>query len=637
MVFECLVALALLGQVGKLDAIKGANNVERHDVVRREAQVKPAAKSDGSTNLRPLGPSKLITSPYDAVVLALGDAELKSVKDQKYVRYLWVPDWMDRQMAFAKASLVINSTLSRVPTIVQPAALADGRLIRVDFLALTTSYKQADELVALFENLAARESFFHIRKATVEALLRQEDNFDFGIGETVEIQTTDPETWIRGEIKGREGANFRVQMQGRDVIDVTGPKSVRKLAITDGFARKNATRLTADYAKPELHKLGHLLSTDVPIMRLDEFNTFAFDSVNGGQYYQLTGLEGELLTVLSRLAGPGAGAKISKALEEQQRTGRVDSALAKASSITVCSDVTGRQRLTIVFNGDNMNPLYGAQLVFVTLDIAEDNDDPDSDPFRNPLDFGKFDGGEAIILMPNGLLCYVVFDAKLKIITSVPDTVAHNTEAVKVRGRAATVRVSAGLVCARCHERDANNYGYQAIVNDGYESQHELGSTIGDAGRRRDPQRANQETASQFQGDLTGPLDSARLTYQKQAHRATGYATTRPVVFALGDDYWGYWYDMVDPVRATRDLGFNLNRDDSIAVLLAIAPSLENDPDTAGVDDQTLKEDKILGRIKDGKRVTGMQWRTLFPLIAGRARNDQVREKIAVLLSTPRN
>ena len=223
-------------------------------------------------------------------------------------------------------------------------------------------------------------------------------------------------------------------------------------------------------------------------------------------------------------------------------------------------------------------------------------------------------------------------DANLNLLNNVPENVAFNKEAVKVRSLAATARVSSGLVCARCHDADADHFGFKPITNDALESQYELGSTIGDASRPGRARRANQESASNFGAELTGPLDQSRLIYQKQAHIATGYKTTRPVVFGLSEDYWGYWYDQATPVTVARDLGFNLNHDDAIRVLLAIAPSLENDPDTAGVLNETLKEDRVLARIKNGSRVTGMQWRTLFPLIAGRARQDQVREKIAVLI-----
>ena len=626
MVFELLFILSAMGQVGgRFDAL-----LDEAPGPRLEKAAKIAAV-EGDSNYRKLGPSKLITSPYDAVVLALGDADTKQADDQRYVRYLWVPDWMDRKMALAKASLVLNSTLSRVATIVQPAVLADGRLIRVDFRALTNDDDEADELVAVYENLAARESFFHVRQSTVASLRKQEQNLDFGIGETVEIQTVDPKKWVRGEIKGREGPNFRVQVTGRKTIDVTGPSSIRKIELP-AEVKPKALRVTAAYAEPELRRLGELLHTDVPIMRLDEFNVFAFDSVNGGQYYKLTGITGTFQEVLTKFAGKGAADKINSVLKEQQRTGRVDAATARASSLTTCSNVTGRQRMSIVFYGDNLNPTIGPQGVWVTLDIAEDNDDPESDPFRNPLEFGKFDGGEAILLMPNGLLCYIVFDANLNLLNNVPENVAFNKEAVKVRSLAATARVSSGLVCARCHDADAAHFGFKPITNDALESQYELGSTIGDASRPGRARRANQESASNFGAELTGPLDQSRLIYQKQAHIATGYKTTRPVVFGLSEDYWGYWYDQATPVTVARDLGFNLNHDDAIRVLLAIAPSLENDPDPAGVLNETLKEDRVLARIKNGSRVTGMQWRTLFPLIAGRARQDQVREKIAVLI-----
>lgn len=581
------------------------------------------AFSAAENNLVALGKDRLITAPHDAVTLALDDA--RTLDDlSPFVRYVWVPDWFDRPMAFAKVSLVANSVLSRVTTLAKPVSLADGRLLRIDFLKLTSTVKEAEDLLALYEKLADRESYFHVRQNTLQALIDTQRDAVKSLqdGDRIEIKTADGR-WLPGQKFSTKGEIIVVRFdthRGFHDVHVSNVRALSKVQAQEVVAE----RLQAPYAQPDISELSDLLSTDVPIMRLDEWVTFTFNSNNRGLYYELAGIGDTLKDVLTTFAGKDAADKMDNSLRAQQRTGRVDPALAQSCSITTKSRVTGRQRMTVAFYAGNTNPLLGPQPIFVTLDIAEDNEDLLSDPFRNPLDFKRFDGGEAIWTMPNGMLGYYVFDKNLKRLADVPPNVAFNREAPDGHPDASTARVSSGLICARCHDKTDTNFGFQQVTNDALDINRLLGSLTDDLGRV-EKQRALQELASKFQGDLDPILDSGRLTYQKQVHAATGKKTSREIAYALADDYWCYWYNSTTAVSFARDLGFNLNEDEAVSLLLAIPPA-------SGGKASTLNEDIILGKIKDRSAVTSLQGRSIFSLIATRAAKAGVRGKLAEVL-----
>jgi hypothetical protein len=519
-----------------------------------------------------------ITTPRDAVCLALADAQSLAPHEPPLVKYVWAPDWYEPGNAFAQVALVANSTFgSRSGNVIQPTSVAGGKLLRLDLAKFATSPEHLAEILQQYE------------------LLRGDDNFF-----NVEVALTPDRA-----IEVRSQANVR----GQAPSPAPSPKTV--------FA-------AAAYLFPEGDELFRLTGSSVPIMRLDEWVAFSFSSIDGGKYYELAGVEKTLAATIEKFAGKEAANKVLKQSELMRRAAeeakqrkepiaqtlsRIDPELAKTKAYISHSGVTGRQRIVMFIYGTATSPAVGPQLVAVTFDIKQANLDPAADPLRGPTAFERYDGGEAILVLPNGHLLYLVFNAKDEIIPSVPDNVAVDKQALKVRGNVSTARVFSGVSCANCHEATPSNYGWQNVTND-------LDDLLADDKSQADQLRALQIAAAQFPRSKTpvesritfdGVLSSARHGYQFRAQLGTNQKTTRQTVAGIADSYWGYWYDVITPQVAARDLGQVLSPS---AAQLFLLRAIDPAPDGS--------EDGPLARLKLGRSIDPVQWRTGYQSFAER-------------------
>jgi len=362
-------------------------------------------------------------------------------------------------------------------------------------------------------------------------------------------------------------------------------------------------------------------------MRLDEWVAFTFSTINGGLYYKLLRFEDDLGKTVAKFAGADAAKKVLRQAEVLRNTqpdgkrsifeiaaANLNDELSKTKVLIFHSNVTGRQRLIVFVFGTAMPPARGVQLVVITYDIAEDNIDPNADPGRNLLKYLKYNGGEAIFHLPNGMLAYVVFDANDKILASVPDNVAHDREARKVMGNVSTVRVFSGMSCANCHDSLDRNWGWQPVTN-----------IMADALRSNVifQSKKPHELASAYsatKADLDYMLDTfARLPYQRSVTQATSAKSSKLVVGDLAKSYWGYWYKVITPDVALKDFGITLTRPNAQAFLIR---HLEPTP----LGDELLEEDIILAHLKNDEPITSVQWRALYKHVHKRlhenAKND---------------
>lgn len=507
-----------------------------------------------------------VATGRDAVKAALADAQ--TLEHPKYAHYVWIPDWVEPDSGFAQVSHIANSTFTRTSNIVQPVSLWDGKFVRIDLAKFVTSQDQLLEVSALYELLRLNESFFN-----TEVLLT-------------------PEKAI--------------------VVDSRGQKTTQAQPAKTVFA-------AAPYLFPEGAELFKLTNSAVPIMRLDEFVAFTFSTVNGGKYYELCGVEKTLEKTVEKFCGKEASQKVVKASELMRRAAeskeklatvlsRLDFDLAKTKAYISESGVTHRQRIVLIFYGTATAPASGPQTAIFTFDIGEGNDNPNNDPLRNPAGFETYDGGEGIVMLPNGMLLYLVFNNKDEIIAAVPDNVAWDHQAQRVRPNVGTVRVFSGVSCANCHEAGKDNWGWQPIANDLH-----IRKLIDDKGQA-DQLRGLQVAAAQFGStneELKQVLDLARLSYQYRAQLATNQKTTRETVAGLSDSYWGYWYDPITPQVAARDLGKMLEPADAQKFLL-------NAVDPKPIGGGLVQEDVVLDRLQQGKSVVPGQWRAQLQSFAER-------------------
>lgn len=575
-------------------------------------------------------PLRVALKPGTACATAESVVEVAADDATEYARYVWVPDWIEPKSGFAQVSLVVNSTISRTSNIVRPEAIHGGRLVRIDLDRLAGSERQIREIVDAWELLGGGETIFGVKAKeakSVAAVVAKE----LAIGDLVEVLNG---TTVRsGIFRGRSpDGKLRIERDGQ--IWILPESALRPSAPAAAPAPQQSGRLPA----PHLGDAGRLLcevtGSEVPIIRLDEFVALAFSTVNGGVYNGLTGIERDLQRTVAKFCGADAAEKLlrqsatlRKATEQHKAeggersiyeiAGELDGELSKSKALVTMSGVTGRQRLALFLSGSAIAPTEGLQLVSVTFDVGENNQNPDADPQRNLEQFETYDGGEAIFARSNGMLVYVVFDSKDKVIDAVPDFVAHNYRAKQVRANAATVRVFSGVACAVCHDWDERQLGWQPLSNDMAASLKSITRFLGDRGSK-DRIAAVQRLASAYRADdiqLTELLDGARRQYQRAVNTACGMSS-RDVVRGLADSYWGYYYDAVGPVEAVRDLGQVLDEDAATEWLLNNIPPEEDDIPIADL----VREDIVLARLKDGKKITPAQWRQVYPTTALRVK-----------------
>jgi hypothetical protein len=566
-----------------------------------------------------------ITSTTLADIEATDEDGKRKHHAPEYLRYVWVPDWINARNGYAQASLVANSTFSRTANIVRPDSLAGGRLVRFDLSAFAASEAGLAEIVDAYERLGSHETYFgrtnwrHSVAVAPRAL---------AVGDPCQVRVGDD--WLPGKFAGARGSG-QVAVDRNGVTYVLPAASVRSAIPADAALRSAGQRYPAAHLGDAGQRLFDITRSGVPIIRLDEFVAFGFSTINGGEYNALTGIEADLQGTVAKFAGADAASKLLRQSASLRRAegvhrkegggrsiyeiaGELDPELAKSKALITHSGVTGRQRLAVMLTGSAIAPTEGLQLVSVTFDIAEDNLDPEADPNRNLGSYERYNGGEAILARSNGTLVYLVFDANDKIINSVPDNVAHDFRARQVRANAATTRVFSGLACANCHDWNEKQLGWQPLTNDMASSLKSITRFLGDKGSK-DRLAEVARIAANYKADeiqLTEMLDGARRQYQRAVQAACGMGS-REAVQGLADSHWGYWYDAVTPEIAARDLGQVLTPDAAHEYLLQIEPA------EAGDIADLVREDIVFAQLKEGKSITPVQWRTIQQSIAERA------------------
>jgi hypothetical protein len=574
-----------------------------------------------------------VSTPADAVALALKDAceRQEDGDDPRSTRYVWVPDWIEPTSGFQQVAHVVNSTITRTSNLVQPRLVTDEQttLIAIDLDQYAANEKQVPELLKLYDRLAERDSWFN-QEVIVSGDTVLEVQREFTPGLLIEIKL-DNGTWAQATFKSRKGSKLLCEFKGKPCE--MAESDVRLIAAPEPVLQVAKRTFTAQaHLNPEGTELFTLLHADAPLMRLDEWVAFTFSTVNGGLYYELAGVEPSLADTVAKFAGFEAArkvlrqAEVLRLAEELQRkegakrsllaiAAELDQELAKSRAIMNESLVTGRQRSFLFIAGSALAPTEGMQLVSVTYDVGEDNTATAGDPQRNLTVYERYNGGEAIMALPNGELLYLVFDANDKIIATVPDNVAHDYQARRVRGNVATSRVFSGTGCANCHDANERLWGYQPVTNDVAVTLRSISQVLGDRAKRgtvspdklQELQRLTSAFGRTDDVQLLELLDRARLGYQRAVGTATGAKSSREVIQGLADAHWGYWYDAVWPEHAAADVaGQWLTRKEAQAWLLR---NVDPEPDAHLHD--LLREDIVVDRLKRGLSITPAQWRAI--------------------------
>lgn len=253
------------------------------------------------------------------------------------------------------------------------------------------------------------------------------------------------------------------------------------------------------------------------IIRGDWFVAKAITTVDGGQYYQLTGIA----------AAADANALYESLGIDFRATDRLN---AEAWTLQVRSAVTHRFRKIVRRQG----AMGGAWKTEDSIDEAADED-----PLRNPL-VKKHDASEHVLAARNGLPWFALYDGAGKLVNVVPpDLAADHTSA---HGDA---QLAPALSCISCHPED----GLRPVAND-------LRRLIaGEVEAFFTDPAAAEKAAAIYERDMQRSLERDRQDFAAAFSAATGGLTVEEISERLPAFYRRYAWDQVSPAIAAAELG----------------------------------------------------------------------------------
>jgi len=594
-----LIAVASVGWI----AVSNAQQPPNFQLVS-SGRVAPASGYNGATpnfGLLTPGQSQLpqlvqvnqlnaAPHPRDAVAYALADCQSLPADSRPFQRYIWIPDG-DRKKA-AALNFAVNTAVSRATTIVTPVPVANGKLMRYDLRALAPRESQYAALHANWEKLAF-EPYFHLTKSATDALPSN--------AITIASRDDDPVGSVR----------FKVG----DVIWYRSPTHTFFILENNRWVQRSRPTTVQLVAAPAAHTnltsavlLQGLTQSGAALVRYDFFMTRVLSSIDGGLYYDFSGINGTIAAARKGgstktdqqiiLEALGANEQIISSLRSDQRAAMFR------------SNVTGKPRQIEVFQGQGVRPGSGTGLVTMTHDVFDNDVDPARDPIRNLLNFQ--DRARELIAErggtfgANGMHLFALFDSTGKLQAEAPPNVVVD----HTIPRPHTGRLQAAISCIRCH---GPQEGFQPFNNEVQTMLAGYLNIFGDVSSRDTVPDQLDRLAGLYSGDLSKPIRRGRDDYTDAIYRATGGMQVPEASLLVANIYQAYVYDTVDAQKACLELGYVVPAAQAVYYLNQILPPLNRD--VLGIS----PEDPIIGALKAGLSVNRYQWEQVYPDAAFRA------------------
>lgn len=551
--------------------------------------------------------------PMDAVALALADIS-QDAHHAAYYRYVWVPSG-DKDEA-AAVDVVVNTAISKSPALLRGVRLGGNQLLRYDLRLLAPQEADLKKLLEQWEKFQDDEPYFLVNGLDAKSVvIITEDAKVHTPKETLGTAKVGERLPYLGDMTDKENAWYRVTFQGQPAF------------ILQSHAKKESSEAKARVMGPhcgeEAVQVVVATHSQVPIVRSDYFTRKALSTLDGGQYYEFRGIE---------KSPDNAKADIEHFLETFAGVTEADIAKLRSDQKVAMfrSQVTGKPRAVVMFSGAQSRISVNQGLVMITQDMRDSDVDPLADPMLNLLKF-KFPAIELFAEMQNGMLAYALYtgdingdgdydaaDGEGKLVRSAPDDIAtDHTVPVPHTGR-----LQPAISCIRCHNTkrgETEPEGWLDLTND---VQSLLKSRLDVFGEQKDG-FPNQDTldrlAGLYSGDLAKPLRRARDDFAEAMLRLTsnpGDENASAVTVAHTEiikTYHGYWYDLVSPETACRELGFAVDGNPAaITLLKRLLPPLA--PDELGIS----PEDARLGALKAGLSINRLQWEAVYADAAAR-------------------
>lgn len=538
---------------------------------------------------KPPTPLAFLPAPADAISYALSDISTIPEVDRPFQRYVWIPD--GDPLKQGQVSFGVNTAISQASVIIKPMIVAEGRMVRWDLRTLAPNEIQYARLHSLWEQLA-NEPYFHVTKTTDVALPIEAKELPRQVGDPVGSARfiIDGQTWFRSE------TNLWFILQENNWITAK-PHFLKSQSVSVYGAHVGLQQGVM---------LQGLTQSSAAVVRYDWFLFKILSTLDGGLYYDFVGVDKNPKGKTAQQAffeSIGVTEQQAEQLRSDQRT-----AIFR-------SNVTGRPRRIDVFQSPGVRPSSGSGLVTITHDIGEGETKAENDPIRNLLEL-KDKARELIAERPNGMHIFLLFDNQGNLQNSAPDDVVKD-HTIPVPHPA---RVQSAIGCIRCH---GPFDGWQPFGNDVQKMLKGMLNVYDDLNSKLTIPETLDRLAGLYTGDLSKPIRRARDDYSDAVYVATNGQTVSQVSGGVASTYSSYHYELVDAVKACKELGYQVPEDKAVYYLNLILPPLQRD--SIGIS----PEDPIIGALKAGLSVNRFQWESVYADAAFRSMQSQMlRENI---------
>jgi len=374
---------------------------------------KPAAPA------KPTTPAiELLPTEVDAVGWAFSALIQYAENDPSvlpYLRFVWLPPFADAEW-IGVMNFAVNASCSQTTVLVKADIHAGGFLLAYNLQRLAPDPVQCARLIETWDSLAERESRLHVPK----------DNL---VDTVQEVTVTDPRT--RQPVKQKKTVQVKKRifvlaphLEAALARHVTEPEKSQRLdVLITQLTRSTGGIYPADFLLEQL-----LTSVRG---KYPEFRQIDFKVEKGTPIQSLFDKRGFFLEEsIERLGDKGC--------------------------LLLQSDVTGKTRIVLCLSGLT----GGGRPTVITFDFKDSRTRPDEQFIRNLVEFVAFsDANEIFIPLTNGLLEYVLTDAKGNILRSAPPDIV--VDSTKPDGH--TKELEMGMSCVVCHSPDD---GYKTKRND---------------------------------------------------------------------------------------------------------------------------------------------------------------------------
>lgn len=524
----------------------------------------------------PVQKTELLHTEADAVGWAFAALTQYPEAERPYIRFVYLPPWADPDW-IGVVDFAVNTACSHTRLLQRADRHAGGWLLAYNLQRLAPGPELA-QLVATWDSLAVDESRFHVPSVNVVDVTETIQVAQVKNGRTIQV----PQQQVR-QVSTKiailaphlqdalaKHATDPTKSQRLDVLTTQLTSSTGGIYPADFLVEQLLTSLRGKY--PEFRQMQFQGTTATPFQTLLSKRGFFFERSR-----DLSGDKGALLLI---------------------------------------SGVTGKARVVMTSYG-----IAGRAPMAVTFDYKDSTVRPDQQFVRNLIEFDALaDAKECFLPLPNGLVEYVLADARGNLQRSAPpDVVADST---KPDGH--TKELEMGMSCILCH---APQQGYRTARND---MEFLLGSDTDFFGESLGYTTADGKAVSLTRAEAVaivagrygeridepdGVLGRARRDFVRTIDLLTDYpivadgpTSVELLGVKLKEIYHGYRYRTIDAERACLELGVRVPAGQGLATLRKLVP-----PPPAG-----QQEDVMIALLRNGATIKRDDFSAIYVEMARR-------------------